>query len=145
MNLSAFKRERYFAQYKFTAQYLVGASDCQSLSLGALLALEPDALDDLQKLWLGYTQSQGDPALRVQIAGLYKHIGPDQVLVLSGAEEAIFNFPNCHRFVSTAGVLLRPSALYDYGDRHFRIGFGRKNLNACVLQLEKSLEHRKSK
>lgn len=27
-----------------------------------------------------------------------------------------------------AGILLLPSTLYEYGDSHFRLGFGRKNL-----------------
>jgi aspartate/methionine/tyrosine aminotransferase len=45
-------------------------------------------------LWLGYTESRGDPALRRAIATLYERIGPNRVLVHAGAEEAIFNFMN---------------------------------------------------
>jgi aspartate/methionine/tyrosine aminotransferase len=94
MKLSAFKLERYFAQYEFSTQYLLCASDCESLSLGELLDFEPNAAEDFKKLWLGYTESQGHPALRSQIAKLYKHLKADQVLVHAGAEEAIFNFMN---------------------------------------------------
>jgi aspartate/methionine/tyrosine aminotransferase len=45
-------------------------------------------------LWLGYTESLGDPALRRAIATLYERIDTNQVLVHAGAEEAIFNFMN---------------------------------------------------
>jgi len=96
MKLPAFKLERYFAQHEFTAQYLLSASDCESFSLAELLALEPNALEDMQKLWLGYTESQGHPALRSLIAGLYEHLDADEILVHSGAEEAIFNFMNAY-------------------------------------------------
>ncbi len=92
MNLSTFKLERYFAKYEFSAQYLLCASDCESLSIGELLSFEPNAWRELQNVWLGYTEAPGHPLLRKQIAGLYEHIEADQVLVHSGAEEVIFNF-----------------------------------------------------
>ncbi len=51
-------------------------------------------IDKFKKLWLGYTESAGDPALTEQIAALYSDITPEQILVHSGAEEAIFNTMN---------------------------------------------------
>ncbi len=92
MNLPPFKLERYFARYEFTTRYLLCASDCESMSLADLLAFEPGAAERLQELWLGYTESQGDPALRRDIAGLYETVSADQILVHAGAEEAIFAF-----------------------------------------------------
>jgi aspartate/methionine/tyrosine aminotransferase len=53
---------------------------------------EPEAGPLLQDLWLGYTESTGAPALRHEIAHLYTTIQPEQVLVHTGAEEAIFLF-----------------------------------------------------
>ena len=94
MKLDQFRLERYFARYEFSAPYPLCSSDCESMELGDLLALEPEAHERLLSLWLGYTESLGDPALRHGITGLYEHIGADQVLVHSGAEEAIFNFMN---------------------------------------------------
>ena len=41
---------------------------------------------------LGYTEAPGSPTLRAAIAGIYDTIAPDEVLVHSGAEEAIFLF-----------------------------------------------------
>ena len=92
MNLSPFKLERYFAQYEFNVEYLLCSSDCQSFSIQELLALEPGASQRFQEHWLGYTESQGSPSLRHEIARVYEAIAPHQVLVHSGAEEAIFLF-----------------------------------------------------
>jgi len=44
------------------------------------------------KHWLGYTESLGSPTLRQEISRIYGSISPEQVLVHSGAQEAIFTF-----------------------------------------------------
>lgn len=94
MKLKPFRLERYFAEYEFTAPYLLCCSDCESLSVGDLLKLEENAREELSSLWLGYTESLGSPELRTEIASLYEKISSAQVLVHAGAEEAIFNFMN---------------------------------------------------
>ena len=92
MQLTPFKLERYFARYEFNVKYLLCSSDCESLSVGDLLAFEPDAEEGLRRHWLGYTESTGAPSLRQEICRIYSGIQPEQVLVHSGAEEAIFLF-----------------------------------------------------
>jgi aspartate/methionine/tyrosine aminotransferase len=92
MQLPPFKLERYFAEYEFTTRYTLCSSDCESVTIGDLLALEPQARERFEKLWLGYTESQGSPPLRREICRLYTTIEPGRVLVHSGAEEAIFLF-----------------------------------------------------
>jgi aspartate/methionine/tyrosine aminotransferase len=92
MQLPSFKLERYFAQYEFNVKYVLCASDCESFSIQDLLAFEPDAAERFQQHWLGYTESQGSPSLQQEICNLYDHIAPRQVLVHTGAEEAIFLF-----------------------------------------------------
>jgi aspartate/methionine/tyrosine aminotransferase len=92
MQLSPFKLERYFARYEFNVKYLLCSSDCESLSVGDLLAFEPGAEEDLKHHWLGYTESPGAPSLRNEISRIYSSIQPEQVLVHNGAEEAIFLF-----------------------------------------------------
>jgi len=94
MRLVPFKLERYFAQYEFSVPYLLCSSDCESMRLDDLLVLEPNARERFNSLWLGYTESLGDPQLRQTITTLYDQVGADQVLVHAGAEEAIFNFMN---------------------------------------------------
>jgi aspartate/methionine/tyrosine aminotransferase len=90
--LSPFKLERYFARYEFSVKYLLCSSDCESLTVADLLALEPGADEGLKRHWLGYTESLGAPSLRREISRIYTGIAPEQVLVHSGAEEAIFLF-----------------------------------------------------
>jgi len=92
MQLRPFALERYFARHEFSARYLLGSSDPEAMSIAELLAFEPGSEEGLQKLWLGYTESLGDPQLRRDIAALYDKISPEQVLVFTGAEEPIFAF-----------------------------------------------------
>ena len=68
MKIRPFQLERYFAQHEFSTPYLLCCSDCESLTVDELLQLEPGAQDCLQRLWLGYTESQGSPTLRQEIA-----------------------------------------------------------------------------
>jgi aspartate/methionine/tyrosine aminotransferase len=92
MNLPPFKLERYFAKYEFNTEYLLCSSDCESMSIAELLAVEEDAAEKFQQVWLGYTESQGSPALRAEICKLYETIQLEEILVHTGAEEAIFLF-----------------------------------------------------
>jgi aspartate/methionine/tyrosine aminotransferase len=92
MQLPYFKLERYFARYEFEVEYLLCCSDCESVTVDDLLAFEPGALDRFREHWLGYTESHGSPTLRREVCRLYQTIEPEQVLVQSGAEEAIFLF-----------------------------------------------------
>ena len=94
MKIPPFQLERFFAKYEFDAPYLLCVSDCESLSVKQLLSYEPDAKRELNALWLGYTESAGSPELRQEVATLYEKIGPEQILIHAGAEEAIFIFMN---------------------------------------------------
>jgi aspartate/methionine/tyrosine aminotransferase len=92
MLIPPFKLERYFARYEFNVDYVLCSSDCESFAIQDLLAFEPDAAQRFHQHWLGYTESMGSPSLRREICSLYRDIQPDQVLVHTGAEEAIFLF-----------------------------------------------------
>jgi aspartate/methionine/tyrosine aminotransferase len=92
MRIKPFALERYFAKYEFNVRYLLCGSDCESVTVDDLLKIEPEAEARLHSLWLGYTESSGAPALREAICGIYQNITAGEVLVHSGAEEAIFNF-----------------------------------------------------
>lgn len=109
MQLPPFKLERYFAKYEFNTEYLLCSSDCEAMSIADLLAFEPEAAERFQKVWLGYTESQGSPTLRAEICKLYETIEPEDVLVHTGAGEAIFLFmfaafqPGDHVIVHSPG------------------------------------------
>lgn len=92
MKINPFALERYFAKYEFNVRYLLCSSDCESVAVRDLLALEPEAEERLYDLWLGYTESSGAPSLRSAISRIYDAVTPEGILVHSGAEEAIFNF-----------------------------------------------------
>jgi len=90
MLLNQFKLERYFAEYEFKVKYLLSPSDCESLSLSELLQMaDADSLKLWEELRLGYTESQGHPDLRAQVARLYPRLSPDGVMI-AVPEEAIF-------------------------------------------------------
>ncbi|TFG83958.1 MAG: aminotransferase class I/II-fold pyridoxal phosphate-dependent enzyme [Spirochaetales bacterium] len=86
-----FELERFFARHEFSARYLLCSSDCESFPIRELLAMDPDAIDRLLDLRLGYTETRGAPSLRMAIADLYAGLGVNGVFVHSGAEEAILN------------------------------------------------------
>jgi aspartate/methionine/tyrosine aminotransferase len=96
VQLEDFALERYFAQWEFTAKYLLCSSDVEGYPMAELLAL---ADDESRGLWsglrLGYTESRGLPLLRAEIASLYEGIDADEVLTFAGAEEGIFVALNC--------------------------------------------------
>jgi aspartate/methionine/tyrosine aminotransferase len=92
MRFNDFKLERYFGEWEFSAKILLGSSDPESMPLADLLSLASD--DDRRRwdeLWLGYTESAGLPALREAIAGQFASRAPDDILVFSAPEEAIFH------------------------------------------------------
>jgi aspartate/methionine/tyrosine aminotransferase len=90
VDLSPFRIERYYARYEFTTRYMLSSSDCESRTIRELLAFEPDAQDRLLDQWCGYTESPGSADLRKAIAALYDASDPDDIVVTSCAEEAIF-------------------------------------------------------
>ena len=90
-HLPEFALESYFSRWEFTARHNLCASDMQSMTLSDLLSLAtPEQREGWDKLWLGYTQTRGAPALRTAIAGTYDRLVADDVLVTVGAEEGIF-------------------------------------------------------
>ncbi len=115
MSIKPFQLERYFAKYEFSTRYLLCASDCESVSVQDLLDLEPGADERLHSLWLGYTESSGSPTLREAISRIYSGISPDQVLVHSGAEEAIFTFMHADLHAGDHIIVHRPcyQSLYE--------------------------------
>jgi len=95
VDIRPFALERYFSRYEFTARHLLSSSDCDGLTMAELLSW---ADDELRSLWeglsLGYTEPEGHPLLRREIAGLYEGVAPDEVLEFV-PEEGIFAAMNC--------------------------------------------------
>jgi aspartate/methionine/tyrosine aminotransferase len=86
-----FALEVFFSRWEFAARHNLTASDAESLSLGALLAMAtPADRRDYEELHLGYTQTFGAPALRAAIAATYDSLAAADVLCFAGAEEALY-------------------------------------------------------
>lgn len=95
MRIDDFALERFFNRYEFSVRHLLCASDVQGWTMRELLTLaDAETSATWESLTLGYTEAPGHPLLRAEIASLYESIAPDEVLVFSGAEEAIFVLAN---------------------------------------------------
>ncbi len=95
MRIADFELERFFARYEFAVRHLLCASDVEGWAMADLVALaDAEGAELWRDLRLGYTESLGHPLLRREIATLYDTVAEDEVLVFSGAEEAIFVLAN---------------------------------------------------
>jgi aspartate/methionine/tyrosine aminotransferase len=110
MRIADFELERFFARYEFAVRYLLCASDVEGLPMAELLAM---ADDETAAMWaglrLGYTESLGHPRLRKEIATLYDTVDPDEVVVFSGAEEAIFAVANTQLQAGDHAIVVWPA------------------------------------
>ena len=94
MNVEPFLLERFFASHEFTTPHLLSVSDCESMTVGDLLALEPGSREGLDRVWLGYTESDGGSEVRDALAELHPALGPEDFLVhAAGVEEQCARAP----------------------------------------------------
>jgi aspartate/methionine/tyrosine aminotransferase len=85
-----FALERLFARHEFSARRLLSASDPDGLTQKELIAgADPQCRRLWKNLKLGYTESQGHPLLRQEIAKLYETVAPEHILTLT-PEEGIY-------------------------------------------------------
>lgn len=99
VKIQPFLIERFYAKYEFSTPYMLSSSDAESFTIEEILNLDGEQqkennVDEMLEFSLGYTESQGSPLLREEIAKLYPSLNKEQILVFSGAEEGIFTFMN---------------------------------------------------
>lgn len=99
MKIARFETEHFFARYEFNTPYQLCNSDCETMSIEALLELANVSIADFAQQTLGYTESQGNPELRHNIANTYQSCSPENVVVLATPVEGIY---------LTARALLEP-------------------------------------
>src|SRR5713101_7304079 len=90
-----FELERWQSTWENRVRYNLSESGVHPLSIHELLELAGAAAAPLLGVRLGYSQSNGTDRLRERIAGLYRGVTPDQILVTTGSAEA--NFLICWR------------------------------------------------
>jgi len=88
MKIEPFKMERMQSTWENVVDYNLSESGVHPLNLGELAG--DKEIQDILGLGLGYTQTNGTPSLRENIARLYPGIGPEQILVTAGSSEANF-------------------------------------------------------
>src|SRR5512135_1162401 len=88
MNIEILKMERMQSTWENAVEYNLSESGVHPLTLKELLT--PDELEELARVGIGYTQTNGTPELRTEIARLYPGIGPEQILATAGSSEANF-------------------------------------------------------
>ena len=99
MKIARFETEHFFARYEFNTPYQLCNSDCETMSIETLLELADVSITDFTQQTLGYTESQGNPELRQNIANTYQSCSPENVIVLATPVEGIY---------LTARALLNP-------------------------------------
>lgn len=57
-------------------------------------------------------------------------------------DKSSFNF--CEDVVKEAGIMVLPSTVYGYDDKHFRIGFGRENMPEALQEFENYVQKKLS-
>jgi len=96
MKLPPFRIDRYL-DGKEAAKYSLAGSVCNLRQMSDVLSLAPGSQDALLKLPLDYQEYTGHPALRETITTLYTDgttYQPEDVIVTTGAQEAIFALMN---------------------------------------------------
>ncbi len=88
MHIDTFKMERMQSTWENVVDYNLSESGVHPLTLKELLT--PAEIEDLARIELGYTQTNGTLPLREAIARLYPGLGLEQVLTTAGSSEANF-------------------------------------------------------
>lgn len=108
--LPDFKLETHFSNWEFNARYHMTASDAESMTIRDLLAMAtPREREDFEGLWLGYTETYGDPELRETIAATYQDRTAAEILCLAGASEGIFAANNVILDRDSHAIIVTPN------------------------------------
>jgi len=88
--LPCFELEEWFRRFAFVPGMVnLSPSNPASPTVGDLLELTGTPLSDLRGLSLDYSQTAGVSSLRQAVAALYEDLDAEQVVVTSGATEAV--------------------------------------------------------
>jgi len=89
--LPDFRLETHFSRWEFSARHHMTASDAETMTMAALLALAgPEDREAWERVSLGYTETWGAPALRETIASTYDTLFGADILTFAGAEEGLY-------------------------------------------------------
>ena len=108
--LPDFRLETHFAKWEFTAKYHMTASDAESVSLADLLSLaSKEDREAFENMWLGYTETWGNPDLREAISDTYANQLKKNILCFAGASEGIFAANNVLLDADSHAIVVTPN------------------------------------
>ena len=113
MNIRTFELERVQSLYENTVPYNLTESGFHPYTLEQLLS--PDELSEMNKIVLGYGQTNGAVSLRQTISNLYIDFSEENILVTNGSSEA--NYVVCHTLLETGDevVMMVPNYMQIWG------------------------------
>ncbi len=88
MDIETFKMERMQSTWENLVDYNLSESGVHPLTLDELV--DPAELAEVRQVALGYTQTNGTPELRANIAKMYPGVGEEGLLTTAGSSEANF-------------------------------------------------------
>src|SRR2546422_5896414 len=89
MKLEQFEMERMQSTWENIVRYNLSESGVHPASIGDLIS-DPVEREELLKIELGYSQSNGTPELRSAIASTYPGAGEQNIIATTGTAEANF-------------------------------------------------------
>lgn len=115
MTFVPFSMERWQSTWEFHVSHNLSESGVHPLRLSELMDLCGITSDELQRIPLGYSQTNGTEALRDRIASLYPGARRENVLVTTGSAEA--NFIVCWALLAqdTHMTVLAPTYMQTWG------------------------------
>ena len=115
MRVPPFELERLQSVYEHQVEINLSESGVEPLDVGELLGAGADAAGALLDQPLGYTQTNGTPALRAAIAATLPGATEAEVLVTNGGSEA--NFVACWHLIEPGDevVVMLPNYLQTHG------------------------------
>lgn len=113
MRIPIFELERVQSLYENTVEFNLTESGFHPFTLKELL--EPEQVEELADVVIGYDQTNGSVSLRERVAALYPKQGVGNVLVTNGSSEA--NFVACHALVEPGDevVVMVPNYMQIWG------------------------------
>ena len=108
--LPDFRLETHFSKWEFKAKHHLTASDAHSISLPELLEMATaHDREAFEGMWLGYTETFGDPYLREVIASIYQAQSQESILCFAGASEGIFAANNVILDKDSHAIMVTPN------------------------------------
>lgn len=103
--IAPFRIERYFGVHEFSAKYLLSSSDCESMTVQELVqTADAETKSAWDELKLGYTESQGLPQLRTEIASMYSETSSAAMVTIT-ADNVVIGAPEELIFIAMSAML----------------------------------------